>query len=98
MTLRVAIVGANVNRVAKVLSLVLQQNDDGTEAAKDVVFLPIVATFGSYEDENGAQVKYLANVTYHGDDGREKGTSLAPFYDEALPDDEEDKDNDGGPE
>lgn len=92
MTLRVAIVGANVNRVAKVLSLVLQQNDDGTEAAKDVVFLPIVAAFGSYEDENGAQVKYLANVTYHGDDGREKGTSLAPFYDEALPDDEEDKD------
>jgi dual specificity phosphatase 12 len=79
MTFRVAIVGAHAVRVAKVLSLVIEQYGDQED---EVEFLPLVASFGSYEDEDGAAVKYLANVTYHGSDGRQKGTSIAPFFDE----------------
>jgi dual specificity phosphatase 12 len=82
MTFRVAIVGTNPNRVAKALSVVVALHEDDVE--QDISFLPLVATFGSYEDEDGAEVKYLANVTYHGDDGRQKGSSLAPFYDEVV--------------
>ncbi|KAI2507047.1 protein tyrosine/serine/threonine phosphatase [Fragilaria crotonensis] len=78
MTFRVAIVGAHALRVAKVLSLVKEnaQIDD------DVEFLPLVASFGSYEDDHGATVRYLSNVTYHGVDGKQKGASIAQFYDD----------------
>ena len=80
MTYRVAIVGAHVARVAKVLTLVKEkyaaQSDD------DVEFIPLVAAFDSYDDEHGATVKYLSNVTYHGVDGKQKGASIAQFYDD----------------
>jgi dual specificity phosphatase 12 len=89
MTFRVAIVGAHVVRVAKVLSLV---NDIyGADDDVDVEFLPLVATFGSYEDEHGTSVRYLANVTYHGVDGKQKGTSVARFFDAVDEDQESDK-------
>lgn len=89
MTYRVAIVGAHVVRVAKVLSLVKNTycvDDDELE----VEFLPLVATFGSYDDEDGTSIKYLANVTYHGVDGKQKGTSVAQFFDSV--DEEHDRD------
>jgi len=89
---RVAVVGAQRMRVAKVVSL-LTNNDpenSGTEKAPLLVhreisieYLPCVAKFGSYENESGDTVKYLASVEYHGSDGKDmKGSSLAPFLDE----------------
>lgn len=82
-SIRVAIVGAHPLRVAKVLSLVQQLQEK--ESSNEVEFLPLVAAFGSYEDEEGTAVKYLANVTFHGVDGRQKGTSVAPFFDDDNP-------------
>ena len=78
MTFRVAIVGAHALRVAKVLSLV----KENAQTDEDVEFLPLVASFGSYKDEHGAMVRYLSNVTYHGVDGKQKGASIAQFYDD----------------
>lgn len=80
MTYRVAIVGAHVVRVAKVLALVKEKYD--AQPDDDVEFIPLVAAFGSYEDEHGETVRYLSNVTYHGVDGKEKGASIAQFYDD----------------
>lgn len=79
-----------------------QQVDDGEQSSLGsllatnpsvvVDYLPCVATFGSYEDENGKPKSYLATLQYHGKDGKQPGSSLAPFFD----DDEIDNDNANG--
>ena len=51
-----------------------------------VEFLPCVATFDSYNNERGEKVRYLSSVQYHGIDGKQpRGSSLAPFFDNASP-------------
>jgi hypothetical protein len=62
--------------------------DDGA-----VEFLPWVASFETYEDENGGMIRYLANVTYHGPDGKQKGESIAPFFDGAVDEKETSQDD-----
>ena len=47
-----------------------------------IEYLPCVATFDSYEDENGESVRYLAKLEYHGPKGTYvNGKTLAPFFD-----------------
>ena len=66
--LRVAIVGALRLKVAKVLSLIanqpsVQDHDDEPEKRQiHIEYVPCVATFDSYENENGESVKYLVKL------------------------------------
>lgn len=111
-TCRVAIVGANRQRVAKVVAFLRsdgsyhsvatasllhpsQTDDCATEAhgglpssvppTVDIEYLPCVATFDSYENEEGATVRYLSKLEHHGPNGTlVKGKSLAPFFDEGA--------------
>ena len=90
--LRVAIVGALRLKVAKVLSLIanqpsVQDHDDEPEKRQiHIEYVPCVATFDSYENENGESVKYLVKLEHHGKDGQSGGASLAPFFDEVIDD------------
>ena len=78
---RVVVVGGFRARVMRVVSLIdLDRVEDVT-----LEFLPCIATFGSYEDANGQSVRYLASVDYHSETGK---SSLAPFFDEALSDED----------
>ena len=83
--MRVAIVGAQQVRVIKVVSL-MNEADTALSIADsndkvDVEYLPCVATFDSYENEHQQQIRYLAKVEYHGKDGKQRGSSVAPFFD-----------------
>jgi uncharacterized protein (UPF0179 family) len=77
---RVAVVGAQRPRVARVASMlqstVVQHNE---HISITVEYLPCIAAFGAYKNDEGAVVKYLANLSLCID-----GTmsSLAPFLDE----------------
>ena len=116
ITCRVAIIGAQRARVAKVtallhadksrsnistISLILSEGETAAAeigAAANIIptlpdsipsseitieFLPIVATFDSYEDESGTTIRYLVKLEYHGPKGTlVKGKSLAPFFDD----------------
>jgi hypothetical protein len=115
ITCRVAIIGAQRARVAKVtallhadksrnnistISLILSEGEtaaaeigaaaniiptlpDNIPSTITIEFLPIVATFDSYEDENGKTIRYLIKLEYHGPKGTlVKGKSLAPFFDD----------------
>jgi dual specificity phosphatase 12 len=97
---RVAVVGLNHQRVARVISLLnepsskvistihqyqqLSESDLPKEIPLhvEIEYLPCVATFDSYPDEMGNNVRYLAKLEYHGELGTlMKGQSLAPFFD-----------------
>ena len=89
ITCRVAIVGCQRQRVAKVASLLrLDASRRRVAAAATTVaieYLPCVATFDSYEDASGASVRYLAKLEYHGPEGTlATGRSLAPFFEDAA--------------
>eukprot|EP00978_Attheya_sp_CCMP212_P014750 scaffold37747_cov46-Attheya_sp.AAC.3 len=90
---RVAVVGAHRIRVAKVVSLLCADESathlpipstSGQGKTVFVEYLPCVATFDSYDGEDGKSVRYLAKVEYHGSNNGTniKGASLAPFFDE----------------
>ena len=113
---RVAIIGAQRQRVAKVSAILhadnsrsnisidelvaLQSASAGEESAVadtdihlpkgvpsmvEIEYVPCVATFDSYEDEHGTNVRYLAKLEYHGPNGTlVKGKSLAPFFDNDI--------------
>ena len=114
---RVAIIGAQRQRVAKVTALLTSRNNsiistlehlaekdtntNITDLPKsipqtvDIEYLPIVATFDSYEDEHGNTIRYLIKLEYHGPNGTLiKGKSLAPFFDavDTSTDDKKEKD------
>jgi len=89
-------VGASRARVAKVVSLLSEDDtilrSTDTSNSIRVEYLPCVATFDSYENTDGNQVCYLLKVEYHGVDGKQqRGSSLAPFFDD---DDDTEHDND----
>mmetsp|Transcript_16129 Transcript_16129/g.25149 ORF Transcript_16129/g.25149 Transcript_16129/m.25149 type:complete len:400 (-) Transcript_16129:732-1931(-) len=89
--IRIAVFGKQRARVAKVLSLlsdlnrsqVLQQHASTERPVQvNIEFLACVATFGSYQGEDGKEIRYLAKAEYHGADGQIiRGSSLAPFFD-----------------
>ena len=93
---RVALVGAQRMRVAKVASMLLSDRSascvnhslegydiSDTSVDINIEYLPCVATFGSYKDENGHSVRYLSKLEYHGPDGTQmNGTTLATFFDD----------------
>ena len=55
----------------------------GVPRSITVEYLPCVARFGSYEDEDGKTIRYLETVEHHGEHGTlVQGKSLAPFFDE----------------
>jgi dual specificity phosphatase 12 len=85
-TCRVIVIGLARPRVAKVMAVLqeMQQTDHDEETAAVLVeYLPCVASFDSYEDEHGKNIRYLISVNYHGPNGAEKtGSSLAPFFDQ----------------
>ena len=105
---RVAIVGAQRQRVARVAAIIhgdesLAIISDGSSSVRQclpsdvppqvtIEYLPCVATFDSYEDENGESLRYLAKLEYHGPNGTiVNGKTLAPFFDNQA---ESDDDND----
>jgi dual specificity phosphatase 12 len=58
----------------------------GMPANVDIEYLPCVATFDSYDDEFGANVRYLSRLEYHGPNGTlVGGKSLAPYFDDVDP-------------
>lgn len=76
-------VGAARPRLAKVMGLLLPLNNTNSNSTVSIEYLPCVATFDSYEDQDGNQVRYLISVNYHGVDGTQTvGSSLATFFDE----------------
>jgi len=89
--IRIAVFGKQRARVAKVLSLLSDLNRSqelhhraSTErpVQVNIEFLACVATFGSYEGEDGKEIRYLIKAEYHGPDGKTiRGSSLAPFFD-----------------
>lgn len=87
--LRVAIVGAQKGRVQKVVSLMQNQDENIISLHHDsawirVQYLACVATFDSYQNEQGQNVRYLAKVEYCGDQPTSSSgssLSLAPFFD-----------------
>jgi dual specificity phosphatase 12 len=106
---RVAVIGLNHQRVARVISLIHESKSSQDESSStqflspihhydylsiselpgdipklvEIQYLPCVATFDSYEDEGGNNVRYLVKLEYHGEDGMStKGMSLAPFFDD----------------
>jgi dual specificity phosphatase 12 len=106
---RIAVIGAQRQRVAKVVSLLLhhhqpdrdgaapfeqllrQHAHDGSEYHVTIEYLPCVASFGDYKNEEGKTIRYLASVEYHGPHGQQrKGSSLAPFFDATDEDDDKD--------
>jgi len=51
----------------------------------ELEFLPAVAAFGFYKDEEGKKIKYLASVDFYGEDATKKNTeSLLPYFDEGV--------------
>lgn len=105
-TCRIAVVGSQRQRVAKVMALLdaekyracIVSQDSSTSTTSPVVinidYLPCVATFDSYEDEGGNIVRYLAKLEYYGP-GTLVGKSLAPFFDEVYSTGDNDGDVDG---
>ena len=104
--IRIAVFGKQRARVAKVLSLLSdlgysgRLHDASTEGTSqvNVEFLACVATFGSYQGDDGNEIRYLAKAEYHGPDGKTlHGSSLAPFFDASeftvLRNDEKDEGN-----
>ena len=89
---RIAIVGAQQQKVAKVVSILneLPPIQDLTNEPNPrqihIEYIPCVATFDSYQTEKGEIVRYLAKLEYHGKDGLSKGATLAPFFDELQED------------
>lgn len=81
---RVAIIGAQRPRVVKVISLLEQFSSvhPNEHVTITIQYLPCIASFGTFKDETGTTVKYLSNLSYHGVDGKENASSLAPFFDE----------------
>ena len=67
------------------LLLPMKNNDSDIDLDVDIEYVPCVASFDSYLDEDTQQpIRYLLSVNYHGSDGTHKnGSSLAPFFDEA---------------
>jgi dual specificity phosphatase 12 len=87
--LRVGIVGIQRARVAKVISILsslprlLDDPDEPVPRNIHIEYIPCVATFDSYEDEHGNQVRYLTKLEHYGSNIDSKhGESLATFFDE----------------
>ena len=111
ITCRLAIIGAQRQRVAKVPAILHADNSrskisidtlvslkstsgeksgvpdtdiqlpKGVPSEVHIEYVPCVATFDSYEDEHGTNLRYLAKLEYHGSNGTlVKGKSLAPFF------------------
>ena len=93
---RILVLGSHRTRLERVFSILdemHQQREDPNGV--DIEFLAAVATFDSYKDETGNQVRYLLNIEYFPSDA--EGTlhsapqSLLPFFDETRRvDDKED--------
>lgn len=125
ITCRVAIIGAQRQRVAKVTAILhadslhskisidelvaLQSTSAGEEGVPDtdiqlpkgvpseahIEYVPCVATFDTYEDEHGTNIRYLLKLEYHGPNGTlVKGKSLAPFFDDDIGTDNNGDNND----
>ena len=67
------------------LLLPMKNNDSDIDLNVDIEYVPCVASFDSYLDEDTQRpIRYLLSVNYHGPDGTQKhASSLAPFFDEA---------------
>jgi hypothetical protein len=101
-TCRIAVVGAQPERVARVIELLRTTTpDDESLLPFQMEYLPCVATFGHYYNphnkDDGERIRYLAKLEYHGTDGRQAGSSLAPFWDN-VDDDEHDAPDDSVPQ
>lgn len=108
LSCRIAIVGTQCQRVAKVISLLGAEKYQGYKVSRDstasspvtvhVEYLPCVATFDSYEDHQGNSVRYLAKLEYYEQRaGKVVGKSLAPFFDEVYTARENDSDDEENP-
>lgn len=87
--LRVGIVGISRARVSKVISIIsslphlLDSPEEPVPRNIHVDYVPCVATFDSYKDEHGSQVRYLVKLEHFGSNMESKnGESLATFFDE----------------
>eukprot|EP00986_Skeletonema_menzelii_P017401 scaffold19268_cov148-Skeletonema_menzelii.AAC.8 len=70
----------------------LQELPSGVPPEVMIEYLPCVATFDSYEDDNGESVRYLAKLEYHGPNGTlVNGKTLAPFFDQNESNDDDDE-------
>jgi len=93
ISLKIAVVGSHRTRVSKVLSLLKTRKQSSTTTniqelqlqspTSSIEYIACVATFDSYQDEDGKAHRYLAKLEYHDDNGSvPKGLSLAQFFDE----------------
>jgi len=82
---RVIVLGSNRARSAKVVGILKEKQADDAHNGVQIEYLPCVANFGSYQDEQGNDVRYLISVDYYGTDGMSKmPQSLLPFFDEGA--------------
>lgn len=97
VNLRVAVVGLQRVRVLKVCSILAASSETLADFPEEPVsrqirveYIPCVATFESYQNEDGEDVRYLAKVEHHCLDGIRSGASISGFFDEAIGDKEGD--------
>lgn len=85
---RVAVLGANKNRVSKVLSIlqdrppIIDLENEPIQRNIDVEYIPCIASFGGYKNEQDEVVKYLAKLTAFDVADVKQETSLQTFFDE----------------
>ena len=74
---RVLVIGPHQASVAKVTGLLLRSDEDSQDnddiKIKTIIeYVPCVARFDSYPDDQGKKVRYLASIEYFGPDGKTK--------------------------
>ena len=85
---RVAVLGANKNRVSKVLSIlqdrppIIDLENEPVQRNIHVEYIPCIASFGGYKNEQDQVVKYLAKMTAFDIQEVKLETSLQTYFDE----------------
>jgi len=95
---------STVEPTAAPLSTVTQNNNDDDDddnvqtnaiLRDSVEYIPCVATFDSYENNDGEVIRYLAKIEHHDDNATQvRGSSLAPFFDDVGAGDDSNNDPD----
>jgi dual specificity phosphatase 12 len=86
---RVLLIGSNKVRLSKILSLLLLRHNPKRlrdNISISVEYLPCVASFGSYKDESGTNIRYLERIDYFPYDCNcvlaVNSSSLLPYFDD----------------
>lgn len=101
---RIVVMGAHKMPIQRVMSILSDDTDlretlhGVSDANISIMFLPCVATFDSYQDDNGRDIRYLVSVSYHADFGSDNDAGARPSSLLEIFDQQSSEKNDGGNE